>query len=266
MDTDRIGSKTFSISRRGYDTAEVDEYLMALDTEYQSVEAEYLEAIRSAEDEARRATETAPSSSLAFENVGSQVAAILGSAAQVAEEIKETAEREAETLSKAAANEADKVRRLASDEFTRAKQARSAAEREADSRLAAANANAESLLNEAQSKASSIEQDAKENAVRLERIARANVQAIVAEARREYQHLRALQQQCIDRLTSVEFIVKQAREGLSTEPHIDAIWASDEGIESSSTVSGNPARAGNRAPEESRRSHGAKGSTRHEGN
>ena len=262
----RTTSKSFPISRRGYETAEVDTYLETLEAEYRAAEEEYLEAIRIAQDEARRASaKVAPSSSVAFENVGYQVAAILGSAAQVADEMKQVAEREAEAAVSAATADADKMLKLASDELARAKQARSTGERQADSLLAAARSNADELLDEAHSAAITITQDAKEAAARLERIARANVEAIVTEGRREYQRLRALQQQSIDRLTSVEFLVRQARDGLSNEANLDLISASADTMDSSLAVSGTLVQPGSGLPDEGRKTRGSRGSSRRQG-
>ena len=85
-----------------------------------------------------------------------------------------------------------------------------------------ASTSAASLLNDAREKASEIERDAKQAAARLERSARANVEVVVAEGRRSYEHLRAVELQGIDRLTSVEFLVRQARERLSGDASIGA--------------------------------------------
>lgn len=80
---------------------------------------------------------------------------------------------------------------------------------------AAARDQAELILADAQKQAAQVEAEARERVTLMDRTVRANIDAVLAEARRDYEHLRSAQQQCIDRLASVEFLAKHARDGLS---------------------------------------------------
>jgi F0F1-type ATP synthase membrane subunit b/b' len=107
------------------------------------------------------------------------------------------------------------MRREVAERLAEADRLAADAQQEAERALATARTEGARVVAAARDRAAQISQEAEESAAMLERTVRANVEAILAEARREYEHLRTAQQQCIDRLASVEFLAKHARDGLS---------------------------------------------------
>jgi len=217
LDIDQLERRTFPISRRGYDRDDVDAFLTAIASDYRKVVGEYREAIQAAKDAVHSAATDAAalSSTHTFENVGSHVASILATASQAAENLKLEAEQEAEAIQKAAQVEVAELRRVAETYYAEAKDRRAQAEQEAGALRMTARSDVDQIIAEAHTQAAQIEQEAKEKAVRSDRIARAKVETIVAEGRRDYEHLRSLQQQMLDRISSVEFLIQQARDGIS---------------------------------------------------
>ncbi len=216
LDIDEIELRTFPVSRRGYDRADVDAFLAAVAADFRNATARYRQAIQKAEDEARLVATNAAASSdqPTFENVGSQVALILTTATQAAENLKIEAEQECDAIRKVAEDEAAELKRVAVTYMTETKVIRARADQEADTLLATARSGADEILAEAQSEAAQIEEETKDRATRADRVARARVETLVAEGRREYEHLRSLSQQMIDRISSVEFLIQQARDGI----------------------------------------------------
>jgi len=217
LDIDQLERRTFPISRRGYDRDDVDAFLTAIAADYRKVVGEYREAIQTAKDAVHSAATDAAtlSSTHTFENVGSHVASILATASQAAENLKFEAEQEAEAIQKAAQVEVAELRRVAEAYYAEAKDRRAQAEQEASALRMTTRSDVDQIIAEAHTQAAQIEQEAKEKAVRSDRIARAKVETIVAEGRRDYEHLRSLQQQLLDRISSVEFLIQQARDGIS---------------------------------------------------
>jgi len=220
LDIDEIELRTFPISRRGYDRADVDAYLTAIAADYRKAVAEYRQAIQTVKNETRLAATDAAalSSRPTFENVGSQIALILTTASQAADTLKIEAEQESDAIRKVAEDETAELKRVAIAYMTEAKEVRARAEQEADVLRATARSDCDEIVVEAQREAAQVEHEAKERATRADRVARARVETIVAEGRREYEHLRSLSQQMIDRISSVEFLIQQARDGISGNP------------------------------------------------
>lgn len=210
LSTDEVEARAFPIVRRGYDRDEVDSFLRRVAQNYR----EALERAREAEALVQQALAEPPRGE-AFEDLGGRVAAILRSASDVAEGIKAEAEEEAAAIRQEAHAAAEHVRREAAEHLAEAERVRAAAEQEAERVLAEARSEGIELVAAARERAAEVKQLSEQRASTLERATRANVEALVAEARRDYEHLLALQQQCIDRLASVEFLAKHAREGLS---------------------------------------------------
>jgi DivIVA domain-containing protein len=208
-----IASKTFPISRRGYDRDEVDKFLHVIAEEYRQV----LQSARRAVDAAQQAAARQPSPphSQSFAEIGGSVAAVLASAAEAAEEIKALAEEQAEAIRHKAYEDTVTLRQSAEDQLAEAEHVRAITEHDAAEALERARVEAADLLERARRNAAEIEEAAVNSADTLERTARANTEALLAVARRDYEHLRSVQQQCVDRLATVEFLAKHAREGLS---------------------------------------------------
>jgi DivIVA domain-containing protein len=221
VEIDKIETKTFPITRRGYDRDEVDAFL-------RSVAADYRQVVRSAKEAVNAARAAAPPPppppapaaapappTHAFEDIGGHVTAVLTSAAEAAEEIKASAEKEALAIRHRAREETEHLRRAAAEALAEAERVRAATEQEAAEADAEARARADALLVAAQQRAARLEDEAQQRLTTMDRTVRANIDAVVAEARRDYEHLRSAQQQCVDRLASVEFLAKHARDGLS---------------------------------------------------
>jgi len=216
LDIDEIELRTFPISRRGYDRSDVDAFLTAIAADYRRTKAEYDRAVQSARDAARSAAAAAAvSNNPSFENVGSQVATILATASQAAETLRAEAEQDSDAIRKVAEEEIAELKRIAAADLAEAQDLRANAEQEADTLRAVAQSGADEIVAQAHRQAAQVEQEAKERAVRADRVTRAKIETIVAEGRREYEHLRSLSQQMIDRISSVEFLIQQARDGIS---------------------------------------------------
>lgn len=243
MEIDEIDRRTFPISRRGYDRADVDAFLAKIAAEYRQTTAEYSHALETAKDAVRSAaTEAASlSSSHTFENVGSHVASILATASQAAENLRTEAEQDAREILRAAEETAAELRKDAEAYNIQADGMRSKVEQEARALRDAARSDVERIIAEARDQASRIEQEAEGEASRLERVARANVETKVSEGRREYEHLRALQQQVIDRMASIEFLIQEARDGISANA-VAANSRNDPAEESLEEVAASPKR------------------------
>jgi DivIVA domain-containing protein len=209
LEIEKIETKTFPVSRRGYDRVEVDSYLRSIANDYRLVMRKAREAVA----EAQRTAAARPSAS--FDDVGGRVAAVLASAAQAAEEIKAEAEDQASAIRQQAEEETAHIRESAAQRLLEAERIKSASEEEATALTASANTEAAEILASARHRAARIEEEAQQRATTIDRTARANVDAVIAEARREYEHLRSVQQQCLDRLAAVEFLARHAREGMS---------------------------------------------------
>ncbi len=199
---EEIAAQQFPVKLWGYDKEKVDAFLRTVSTSYR-------EALRSA----RTTAAPAPARS-SFEGLGDQVASILDSAAHGADELKSAAEREAQAIRTAAAEEAAETVEAALDQLEAANQAKAAAEQEAEAVRAAARYEAGRLEQEARDRAAQVERDAREKAAELERAASTNVAAVLSEARRRYEQLRAAERKAIARLSSVETLVHKAREAL----------------------------------------------------
>lgn len=222
LEIDKLETKTFPLARRGYDRTEVDAFMRAIADDYRQVVRVAGEAVTAAQNAARQAQQQAASSTStsvqSFDEIGGRVASVLASAAQAADEIRAAAEEEAQAIRQKAHDELGHVRQAVEDELVAAEQARVTSEEAASGVVGAARSEAAAMLAGSRDEAARILQEAAERAATLERTARANVDAVVAEARREYEHLRSVQQQCADRLASVEFLAKHARDGLSEGP------------------------------------------------
>lgn len=219
---DKIETMTFSVTLRGYDRQEVDAFLRSVARDYRQVIKSAREAVNAARSAAQVAAPPPPAPpppptppAATFEDVGGRVTAVLNSAAEAAGEIKDAAEKEALAIRQRAREEAERLRRSSSEMLAEAEQARASSERQKAEAEATARAQAELIVAEAQMQAAQVEAEARERVALMDRTARANLDAVIAEARREYEHLRSAQQQCIDRLASVEFLAKHARDGLS---------------------------------------------------
>lgn len=220
VEIEKIEQKTFPIARRGYDRDEVDAYLGVVASEFRKVVRSAREAVNAARA-ASPAPDPAPAPGPApvavstFDDIGSRVAGVLASAAEAAQEIKAAAEQEALLLRQRARDEFDGLRRAHAEQQAKLEQMRDAVAAEADEILRVARREARALLDEAQQRATEVEAEAESRASTLERTIRAKVEAVLAEARRDYEHLHSVQQQCVDRLASAEFLAKHARDGLS---------------------------------------------------
>ncbi|MDQ6727892.1 MAG: DivIVA domain-containing protein [Actinomycetota bacterium] len=213
MEIEKIETKTFPVARRGYDRAEVDAYLRAVANDYRMVVDKAREAVSAAQQAAIATTSATAVPS--FEDIGGRVAGVLSSASQAAEDIRAEAEQEAAAIRQKAEQERMNAQRAAAEQVAAAQQVKAASEEEAAELTAAARVEASSVIAAAREEAIRIAEDAERSAATLDRTTRANTDALLAEARREYEHLRSVQQQCVDRLASVEFLTRQAREHLA---------------------------------------------------
>ena len=198
-----IASRQFPVKVWGYDKDKVDEFL-------QQVSTDFRELLRAA----RSTVQPPPPARSSFEELGDQVVSILDSAAQGADELKLAAEREAQAIRAAAAEEAAETVEAALDQLEAANKAKATAESEAEAVRAAARYEAGRVEQEAIERAARLEQDAREKAADLERAANANVTAVLAEARRRYEHLRQAERKSMARLAAVETLISKAREEL----------------------------------------------------
>jgi len=210
LEIDKVQTKTFPVVRRGYDRSEVDAYLRAVAEDYRQVLAKARDAVRAAQ-----AAPTPTHSSQSFDDVGDRVASVLNSAAQAAADIRAAAEEQAEEARRQAEVHIAQAQRVVSDQIAEVERVKAATQDEVDALVTAARAEAARVIGGAQQEAIRIREDAERSADLLERTTRANVDAVLAEARRDYEHLRSAQQQCVDRLASVEYLAREAREGIS---------------------------------------------------
>lgn len=201
-----IETKAFPIGRRGYEKDAVDSYLQEVAAAFRALE----------EQDRTEAPEAAPAPP-SFQDVGSQVSAILATAAAAAEEMKATAQREAEAIRAAAAEETESARRSLADQLTNADQITSRAEEEAAATLATAREEAQRLQDEARQRAAAMEREAAERAAALERNTVASVEAMLADGTKQYERLRDLREQTAERLASVEATIRKAREECSDD-------------------------------------------------
>jgi DivIVA domain-containing protein len=199
---EEISSQQFPVKLWGYDKDKVDAFL-------KTVANEYREALRSTRP--APAPAPPPKSPPSFEGIGDQVASILDSAALGAAELRSAAEREAQAIRTSAAEEAAETVEAALDQLNAANQAKAAAEQEADAVRAAARYESSRLEQEARDRAAQLERDVGEKVADLERAANANVAAVLAEARRRYEHLRTAERKAVARLSAVEALVQRAR-------------------------------------------------------
>lgn len=218
---DRIEAMTFSVTLRGYDRQEVDAFLHAVASDYRKVIRSARDAVNAARSAARAPAMPPPSPTPPaapappiFEDIGGRVTAILNSAAEAAGEIKDAAEKDALAIRQRAREEAERLRRSSAEILGEAKQAQAWSERQMAELEAAARSQAELIVTEAQQQAAQFEAEARERVTIMDRTVRANIDAAITDARRDYERLRSAQQQCIDRLASVEFLAKHARDGL----------------------------------------------------
>lgn len=211
LNVDDIRTKTFPVARRGYDRDEVDAFMRSLSEEVRGL----VRRVREAEAVAKQLAAAPHPPAGSFEDVGGHVAAVLESATQAAEGIKAEAEDEAAAIVEQAHRDTEHLRRDAAQQLAEVEQLKAQVEEEAARVVGAARSEASALVASARERAREITEAAENGAAALERTVRANVDAIVAEARRDYEHLRTLQQQCVDGLASIEFLAKHARDGLS---------------------------------------------------
>jgi hypothetical protein len=127
--------------------------------------------------------------------------------------MKLAANREADATVQAAVAEAETMRARAGTQRAEAAEARSRAEGHVAALVAAARSDAAGMVDDALRKAEERDRDGKDAARRAVRTARANVEAVVADGRREYERLLALERQCVDGLAAVEQLLRQARAG-----------------------------------------------------
>ena len=241
LDPDEITSQRFAVKLRGYEPEKVDEFL-------DRIAVEYRRALRAAQQ-----VHAAPPRS-PFEELGDQVASILDSAAQGADEMRLEAEREAQAIRSAAAEEAAETVEAALDQLEAANKAKATAQQEAEAIRAAARYEADRMEQEARERAAKLEQDARERAAELERAANANVAAVLAEARRRYEHLREAERKAVARLTAAEALISRAREELpeeEPEPEIEYPAIAQLDMAGQESVDGGAERA-NREPVASR--------------
>jgi DivIVA domain-containing protein len=217
LEPDDIQRATFPVVRRGYDPAEVEAFLQRVASEYRDALWAAEEASRAAQ-EGERAALTDPSSAQGFENVGAHVAAILGSAAQAAEEMRAASEQESEAIRDTAIREVNQIREAAVREMEAAQEAKAIAERDATNTRAVIRREAARMQQEGRARAAAIEAEAREAAARIEQTVRGNVEAIVASARSQYERLRAAQQRAHDRLASIEALIQEARKEALPDP------------------------------------------------
>jgi len=225
VEIDKIETKTFPVARRGYDRQEVDAFLRSVAKDYRQVVKSAKEAVNAARAAAAQPAPAPPPPSPpapvpkptahAFEDIGGRVTAVLTSAAEAADEIRSSAEQEALVIRQRAREETERLRREAAEALAEAEQARVATEQEAAEAESTARVAADLIIAAARQRAAQLEEEARERNTTTDRTVRANIDAAIAEARRDYAHLRSAQQQCIDRLASVEFLAKHARDGLS---------------------------------------------------
>lgn len=225
LEIDKIETKTFSVSRRGYDRQEVDAFLRSVARDYRQVVKSAKDAVNAARTAAAQPAPAPPApnppapapkpAAYAFEDIGGRVTAVLTSAAEAADGIRASAEREALAIRQRAREETERLRHEAAEALAEAERVRVATEQEAAEAESTARAEADLIIASAGQRAAQLEEEAKERITTTDRTVRANIDAAIAEARRDYEHLRSAQQQCIDRLASVEFLAKHARDGLS---------------------------------------------------
>ncbi len=207
MDPEEIERAAFPVARRGYDTQSVRAFLHTVAVHY-----------RQALDREVSAPPPPPPPPPSYaEELGDRVATVLQAAAEVADQVKSTAEREAQGIRRAASEEAAEASQAAMRQLEMANEARVVAEREAEAIRAAARSEAQRLELEAREHAAVLESEAREKAARLERTASVNVTAVLAEARTRYERLRAAEQKSAIRLAAVESLARQAREEVTSD-------------------------------------------------
>lgn len=210
---DDITSRQFLIALRGYDRDEVDSFLRELAADYQNL----LEAGPRAGDGGVDGAAAADP----FEQLGSQVAAVIRSANESAEEhraaaereateiraaaerqaaeIRSAAEREAAGLRAAATEDANKTLEAAQGEFGAATEMRAAAEAESAAVLAAAQDQAAQIMQLSRQREEEVRANAEQELARMREAA--------AEQQREAQHgLDAVQQRRIEVEREIEAI------------------------------------------------------------
>jgi len=185
-----VVGKTFSIVRRGYEKAEVDEFLRAIADDYETAVAKI--ALAAGED-------------LDPESIGKEVKDILLAAHNTAERMKTKARKEAEELVRAATTN----KQRADEEIERITRA-------ADGKLVAAKTEAERIESEAQQKASretskEIEQ-AKKYARELLESAERRANDLAAQVKQREDVQRQLAGEMLSKIGKIDGLMQKLRE------------------------------------------------------
>ncbi len=247
-----IEAKSFPIGRRGYEKEAVDAYLSEVATAFRRLKEQATAAVEA---------QAAPPPPVTFDNVGSQVSAILATAAAAAEEMKAAAEKEAEEIRAAASQETEAARQALAERLAQSDQITTSAQEEAAAVLAAARVEAERLEQDARQRVEALEREVVERAAALERTAVANVEAMLADGTKQYERLRDVREQTADRLASVEAMIRKAREECSDEVARSAFKSARKAVNAAKRQNGAPAQSGPEATD-GRKSARASGSRR----
>lgn len=230
MEPHDIEAKAFPIGRRGYEKEAVDAYLHEVAAAFRTLR--------------EQATESPPAAGTpSFENVGSQVSAILATAAAAADEMTAAAEKEAEAVRAAATQETEAARQALAEHLANSEQLTAAAEEEAASLVAAARDEAARIQQEALATAEGVERQARERANALERTTVGNVETMLANGTKQYERLRDVRDKAADRLATVEALIRKAREECSDELARDAFQEARQAVKGAKGSKGNQATA-----------------------
>lgn len=186
---DEVVGRSFSVVRRGYDQAEVDEFLRAVAADYETAVAKI---------------EHAAGEALDPERIGKEIKDILLAAHNAAERVKTNAREEAEKLVRAAKTNKQRTGKEI-ERITRA----------ADGKLVAAKTEAERIESEAKQKASretskEIEQ-AKKYARELRESAERRANDLAAEMKRREDEQQQLVQEMLSRIGNVDGLMQKLR-------------------------------------------------------
>lgn len=186
---DEVVGRTFSVVRRGYDQAEVDEFLRAVAADYESAVARI---------------ELAAGGAMDPERVGKEIKDILLAAHNSAESMKTKAREEAKKLVLAATTDKQRTDKDI-DRITRA----------ADEKLVAAKTEADRIESEAKQKASrqarkEIE-EAKKYARELRESAESRANDLAAEIKRRKDEQQQLGREMLSRIGKVDGLVQELR-------------------------------------------------------
>lgn len=213
LDAGDIERKTFPLARKGYDPEYVTAFLKVVADEVRASvrrESEALEAARAAATDSV-ADEPSPAH-FGFEKIARQVATILTSAAEAAEELKANADEEVIALQQAASEQASQIVRAAADEAAALKASASGLFGDAEAARLRADQEAQLIEQQARDKAAAIERIAQLDAGNYERSVHAKVDDFLEESRTRYGRLRDAQHRCLKSLASIENVARRAQE------------------------------------------------------